>query len=1354
MKLKQLLSMGLVVSMLVQSVPAFSETNSTSFVPDAKSQTNMEERKARAKTVDQDAIKFKTDSYIIRYKDESEVGKSKSRGRNKIRNRSHLGTLKNFEVVTLDNSVLPEDAVSQLKDGDIEYIMPDYEFELSEYEPSNEGNSSDVGFDNLQDNTSNHEAENPLDNIAPDNVSPADGVEATETSVAVEPSTDINQPEPTDEANPIGHPDETILPDETLAPDETTVPDEQKNLTESNEIIVAVIDTGIDITNSELAPSIWTNPNELEDGNDADANSFVGDIHGYNFIDKNGIVNNPQWGIDRAHGTHIAGIIAGKSSADPLLRLNENNIKIMPLRVFSEGKASTSKIIEAIEYAKKMNVSVINCSFGSGENNIALKEAIENAPEILFVCAAGNGRVNLDETPIYPAAYDLPNVISVTSANVDGGLSYFSNFGQNSVDIAACGKEIESTFPNNERGTITGTSMSAAVVTGAAALIKSNNKSFDANEIKSALVQGSDKISPLSQYVNQSSKLNIADSLNGEIKNDIANVNAKDEFTPNTNQDVSKEMTLFNATKTIKISSSNTHTLALKSDGTVWAWGNNTYGQLGNGTYEDDLIPRQMMGVDSIRDVSAGDGFSIMRQGGGRVWSCGRSNYGQLGINTTSNRNIPMQIPGLNNIEYISAGRNHVLAVNNVDGHIYSWGYNGADYSTLGIGTSTTSYKAYPVEISFPPHVYIDKLSAGDGVSFALERVTHKVWSWGSGYGLGQGEQVLKSNVPRMIKFSDNNSGECKDIFASNYTNFVVTSSGAVYGCGDTDYEVTLGWYLYDNYDAWGNIKPYYHTFVPVSKRLCPEGTDVKSLDCSLEYATCLGTDGKLTLVGDPGFAPYPETFQSITGVTSVSAAKDDFLYSKNDGTMWGIGFNFYGQVGVGSRDVVYEWAKVGKAISRTVKVSEGKNHHMLLKADGTVWTWGNNSNGQLGLGDKNDRQTPCEVPVSYIVDIAAGTNYSMAVDEFGAVWAWGSNGYGQLGDGTWVDNTEPVRVALPYTARIKSISAGDRHVMALTQDNEAWIWGANDKNQLGTNESDAAKSNRNIPIRIANLTSIKQVSAGIDHSVLLKTDGTLYTWGDNTYGQLGNGSTATVRKPVSIENIGRDAYVSAGGYHTIVMASEDLLRGCGKADDGQLGAAYTTSQTRLVPISLPKMGYTMPIKAKKIDAGAYYTCLVDSRGELYGFGNPDPSSAIQMKYVGKKIDIGTVQEISAGYSSQIALMGDKTIYELGRDGRQIPEIVLDDYDTETSSPYFSLAGTVVDRRGIQSIAYKIQNENNGVIFDEVLYSGEEYDKQTRYDFDSGKLELKGGHNAITLIVTNFEDETYEKSIDINYLKQ
>lgn len=127
----------------------------------------------------------------------------------------------------------------------------------------------------------------------------------------------------------------------------------------------------------------------------------------------------------------------------------------MPLKVFENGKAYTSDIIKAIEYAKDNGATIVNCSFGSSDNNQALKDTMEQS-NLFFVCAAGNHRTNIDETPVYPAAFSLENSISVAALNQDLGMSYFSNYGIQNVDISAWGRDVYSCFPNGEYGTMNG----------------------------------------------------------------------------------------------------------------------------------------------------------------------------------------------------------------------------------------------------------------------------------------------------------------------------------------------------------------------------------------------------------------------------------------------------------------------------------------------------------------------------------------------------------------------------------------------------------------------------------------------------------------------------------------------------------------------------------------------------------------------------------------------------------------------------------------------------------------------------------------------------------------------------------
>jgi len=215
-----------------------------------------------------------------------------------------------------------------------------------------------------------------------------------------------------------------------------------------NEIIVAVIDTGVDIYHDDLA-------------------GYIDAANMWDFTQNTNEIYSAANPLDSAHGTHIAGIIAKTARENGVY-----NIKILPLRVFDNGFAYSSDVIAAVAYAAEAGASIINCSFGSTQENPALEETIANA-NALFVCAAGNNRRELTEKPSYPACYALPNVISVASVNADGGFSYFSNYGAN-VDITALGRDVLSTLPEKEHGKLTGTSMSAGYVAAVAAIVNAN----------------------------------------------------------------------------------------------------------------------------------------------------------------------------------------------------------------------------------------------------------------------------------------------------------------------------------------------------------------------------------------------------------------------------------------------------------------------------------------------------------------------------------------------------------------------------------------------------------------------------------------------------------------------------------------------------------------------------------------------------------------------------------------------------------------------------------------------------------------------------------------------------------------
>lgn len=288
---------------------------------------------------------------------------------------------------------------------------------------------------------------------------------------------------------------------------------------EKRSVIVAIIDTGIDINHQELKDSIWTNPGEIDgDGLDNDGNGFVDDIHGWNFYSGN---NKVFSGSEDSHGTHAAGTIAAARGAYGIAGITDNRyVKIMPLKALGgkEGTGTPEAVIQSIRYAEANGASICNLSMGTSAYSEELAQTIKNS-RMLFVVSSGNGGISglgydTDINPVYPASLPYDNVISVANILFDGTLSKESNFGANSVDIAAPGTYILSTIPNNKYGFMSGTSMAAPMVTGVAAMLYSYRTDISLSDVKQILLSSSRKLDSLQGKVVSGGLLDAYSALN------------------------------------------------------------------------------------------------------------------------------------------------------------------------------------------------------------------------------------------------------------------------------------------------------------------------------------------------------------------------------------------------------------------------------------------------------------------------------------------------------------------------------------------------------------------------------------------------------------------------------------------------------------------------------------------------------------------------------------------------------------------------------------------------------------------------------------------------------------------------
>lgn len=285
------------------------------------------------------------------------------------------------------------------------------------------------------------------------------------------------------------------------------------------DVVVALIDTGVDITHEELSDSIWVNSGEIAgNGVDDDGNGYIDDVYGWNFYDDS---NEVYVGSEDDHGTHGAGtIVASSDNGVGIAGLagDTDHVQLMVLKALggSDGSGSTEDIIEAILYAQANGASIVNLSLGTSTFDYALYRAMKNS-NMLFVAAAGNDGADDDTAGTYPASYPLDNIISVANLSCGGTLHSSSNYGAESVDLAAPGSYILSTTTGGTYSYMTGTSMAAPMVTAAAAMVYSYYDGISLSDVKQILLASASPLDSLDGLVKTGGMLDAGAALRYDL---------------------------------------------------------------------------------------------------------------------------------------------------------------------------------------------------------------------------------------------------------------------------------------------------------------------------------------------------------------------------------------------------------------------------------------------------------------------------------------------------------------------------------------------------------------------------------------------------------------------------------------------------------------------------------------------------------------------------------------------------------------------------------------------------------------------------------------------------------------------
>lgn len=344
-----------------------------------------------------------------------------------------------------------------------------------------------------------------------------------------------------------------------------------------------------------------------------------------------------------------------------------------------------------------------------------------------------------------------------------------------------------------------------------------------------------------------------------------------------------------------------------------------------------------------------------------------------------------------------------------------------------------------------------------------------------------------------------------------------------------------------------------------------------------------------------PTQTPYPPSID--IPFVAVAAGGWHSLALKNDGTVWAWGENRTGSLGDASTNSRMSPVQV-RGLSEVIAVDAGGGQSVALKADGTVWTWGMNYSGELGIGTTTNRLKPVQVEgLPTIIAVAAGGGYCAVLAADGTVWTWGSNDAGELGIGTKVEQHLPVRV--PGLVDIIAISAGGEMTLALDKKGNVWAWGWD-----YDNPEMAMDGGSSVPVQVPGLSNVIAVSAGGAHNLVLQNNGMVWGWGASWAGQVGvildfdPTLTGNIPWPTRIANFQDVRTIATGAFHSMAIKSDGTLWVWGDHTSGQLGLGRRgASYYSALPIHVP-----LPEDALQVD-GAMYTLVLLCDGTIWAWG-------------------------------------------------------------------------------------------------------------------------------------------------------
>ncbi len=1033
--------------------------------------------------------------------------------------------------------------------------------------------------------------------------------------------------------------------------------------TGSQNVVVGVIDSGIDTDHRDLKDNIFVNTAEVPGNNvDDDGNGFIDDVNGWDFIHNDRTVFDSA--ADDFHGTHVAGIIGARGNNSIGIAGVNWNVQLMPLKAIGPQGGTDSILIETYKYAKMMrqrgvNLRVLNNSYGGQAFSQGLFDAIKELGDagILFVAAAGNDTLNNDSVPHFPASCDLPNVISVAASNQSGFFALeFSNRGSQTVHLAAPGVGVLSTTPHGYSGEglvaantdpdgstysiFDGTSMAAPHVTGAAVLAVTANPGISLQKLRSALLFGVDESGVFFSRTITGGRFNANRTIQLALENDAAPPAVAPEFGINSQNGrnvivfwrtagddgmtgrASLEEFLFTDSTTGEVFRLNQAVPALPGVSTsrtlILPFGH-TSGQLSLRT-TDNVGNTSIASVNVTAALDIIDPYTVSVGAASPLTDLNSGTpVGPKGDDRTQGVALPFPFPFFGE---------EMLGV--------SVSSNGALYFTSEINPSFGPFDfaiATEANLNNLPMIAVmwadlrTDRNVSDNVYMIEPDLDRVIFRWQA--------VTFGDETPTNFEVELRRDGTIQTRYGNGNANLKRVVVGI--GGGDPD-----AYFVSSHSAEVGPLSLTNAQSVTFALRN-PPPPPVSDMAVKITAAPEPVVSGQnlVYLVEVTNLGPSPADLPVMTvplpaGTTFVSCATQivGATCTHTSGTVTAGVTRFLPSSIVGALPFVITVrvdAPGGASFTATASVAYARPDPNPANNSASVTS---NVVTQVFFGN--------------VRAIAASEAHTTSVRNDGTVWNWGAGTQGQLGDGTSGTALDPIRALTPVQVvgieGVDSVEDSNNFVLALKSNGTVWGWGNNFNSQLG----DGTDTNsRTRPVQTAGLTNVKGIAAGDFYGAAVKTDGTVWVWGAPVL----TGGFNLIRTPIQLNGIADVTAIAGGSHHLLMLKTDKTVWAIGTNAMGQLGNGNTNNST--VPVQVAGLS-----NVARLAAGEEFSLALKQDGTIWAWGanlngqlgpgggstnsTPHPN-AVQVSGLP-----GGMTNIAAGNAFCLALAGDGTIWSWG----------------------------------------------------------------------------------------------------------